>query len=149
MSRPDHPPVEDETLQELDVVLFRSTHKRSTLYALIAQGRFPRPVKIGPRRVAWRKRDVDQWIHDAIAGRPWSGPLQTFPAPAEAGYCEGRAPVPSAGGRTAGHLCDREAREDALRPRGREGQRQPGRSEKRGPMREPSKGGRRDRQSTR
>lgn len=33
----------------------------STLYAKIAKGEFPRPVKIGSRAVAWRERDVKAW----------------------------------------------------------------------------------------
>jgi prophage regulatory protein len=62
-----------EVLESLDAVMRRTASKRSTIYSWIAQGLFPAPVRIGPRRVAWRKQDVDQWIQDAIAGCPWSG----------------------------------------------------------------------------
>ena len=34
---------------------------RSTLYRLIADKRFPRPVRLGPRAVAWRHSDIDAW----------------------------------------------------------------------------------------
>ena len=34
---------------------------RSTLYRLIADKRFPRPVRLGPRAVAWRRSDIDAW----------------------------------------------------------------------------------------
>jgi prophage regulatory protein len=34
---------------------------RSTLYRLIADRQFPRPVRLGPRAVAWRRADVDAW----------------------------------------------------------------------------------------
>ncbi len=34
---------------------------RSTIYRLIANGAFPAPVHIGPRAVAWRWADLDQW----------------------------------------------------------------------------------------
>jgi prophage regulatory protein len=34
---------------------------RSTLYRLIADERFPRPVQLGPRAVAWRRTDIDAW----------------------------------------------------------------------------------------
>lgn len=34
---------------------------RSTLYRLIADGQFPRPVRLGPRAVAWRRSDVEAW----------------------------------------------------------------------------------------
>ena len=32
---------------------------RSTLYRLIADKQFPRPVRLGPRAVAWRRTDVE------------------------------------------------------------------------------------------
>ena len=34
---------------------------RSTLYRLIANEQFPRPVRLGPRAVAWRRTDVEAW----------------------------------------------------------------------------------------
>jgi len=34
---------------------------RSTLYRLIADKQFPRPVRLGPRAVAWRRQDVEAW----------------------------------------------------------------------------------------
>ena len=34
---------------------------RSTLYRLTADERFPRPVRLGPRAVAWRRTDVEAW----------------------------------------------------------------------------------------
>ena len=34
---------------------------RSTLYRLIADKQFPRPVQLGPRAVAWRRQDVVAW----------------------------------------------------------------------------------------
>ncbi|SFR32721.1 helix-turn-helix transcriptional regulator [Litoreibacter janthinus] len=39
---------------------------RSTIYELMAQGSFPRPIKLGPRAVGWRERDVLAWL----AARP-------------------------------------------------------------------------------
>lgn len=35
---------------------------RSTLYLKIAEGEFPRPVRLGKRAVAWREADVLDWI---------------------------------------------------------------------------------------
>jgi prophage regulatory protein len=35
---------------------------RSTLYALVAKGQFPAPVRIGIRAVAWRTSDLDAWL---------------------------------------------------------------------------------------
>ena len=34
---------------------------RSTIYRLIADQKFPCPVRLGPRAVAWRRSDLDQW----------------------------------------------------------------------------------------
>jgi prophage regulatory protein len=34
---------------------------RSTIYRLIANRKFPSPVRLGPRAVAWRRTDLDQW----------------------------------------------------------------------------------------
>lgn len=34
---------------------------RSTLYRLIADEQFPRPVRLGPRAVAWRHADIEAW----------------------------------------------------------------------------------------
>lgn len=34
---------------------------RSTIYRLIADRKFPSPVRLGPRAVAWRRSDLDQW----------------------------------------------------------------------------------------
>ncbi|MDE2761598.1 MAG: AlpA family phage regulatory protein [Gemmatimonadota bacterium] len=42
---------------------------KASLYRWIRSGRFPPPIKLGPRRVGWRREDVDAWI----AGRPNKG----------------------------------------------------------------------------
>jgi prophage regulatory protein len=34
---------------------------RSTIYRLMAEHQFPNPVRLGPRAVAWRSTDLDQW----------------------------------------------------------------------------------------
>lgn len=43
-------------------VIERTGLSRSTLYTLIANGRFPAPVRIATRAVAWHEADVDAWI---------------------------------------------------------------------------------------
>jgi prophage regulatory protein len=40
--------------------------KRSSLYAKVAEGRFPEPVKIGVRASAWRLSDVIRWIESPM-----------------------------------------------------------------------------------
>lgn len=34
---------------------------RSTIYRMIAESKFPRPVRLGTRAVAWRRADLDRW----------------------------------------------------------------------------------------
>ena len=35
---------------------------RSTIYAMMAEGAFPKPVKLGKRAVGWPARTVADWI---------------------------------------------------------------------------------------
>ena len=35
---------------------------RSTIYKLISDERFPPPLKLSQRAVAWRLLDIEQWI---------------------------------------------------------------------------------------
>lgn len=38
----------------------------SQTYELVKQGRFPAPVKLGPRCVRWRMGDLRRWLADPI-----------------------------------------------------------------------------------
>ena len=42
--------------------------KKSTIYKLIQEGRFPQPIKVTPRLSAWPGAKVNAWIEQAIAG---------------------------------------------------------------------------------
>ena len=44
----------------------RTGLSRSSLYNLIKEGRFPRPVQISDRSVAWVSDDIDVWINTRI-----------------------------------------------------------------------------------
>ncbi|MGX0975927.1 prophage regulatory protein [Roseovarius sp. MBR-51] len=35
---------------------------RSTLYAMMAEGDFPKPIKLGKRAVGWREADIIAWL---------------------------------------------------------------------------------------
>jgi len=37
---------------------------RSTIYRLIAEHKFPYPVRLGARAVAWRRTDLDSWSEE-------------------------------------------------------------------------------------
>lgn len=39
----------------------------SSIYALMSEGRFPKPVTLSIRRVAWVESEVDAWIAERVA----------------------------------------------------------------------------------
>lgn len=41
--------------------------KRSTIYALAKQGRFPAPIKLNSHASAWLEHQVDDWLKAAAA----------------------------------------------------------------------------------
>lgn len=51
----------------LPTVKLRTGWSRSSIYSLMAQGKFPAPVSLGARAVGWIEHEVDQWIASRIA----------------------------------------------------------------------------------
>ena len=47
--------------------------KKSTLYLMISQNRFVRPVRLSARHVAWPETAVLQWVQDRIAAASATG----------------------------------------------------------------------------
>jgi len=44
---------------------------RSTVYSLIKNNAFPKPVKLSARAVGWRQSDIEAWLQSrAIAAQP-------------------------------------------------------------------------------
>jgi len=39
---------------------------RSTIYAMISEGMFPKPVKLGKRAVGWRESEIVAWLESRI-----------------------------------------------------------------------------------
>lgn len=37
---------------------------RSTIYSMVADGSFPKQIKIGRRAVAWREADIVNWMNN-------------------------------------------------------------------------------------
>lgn len=35
---------------------------RSTIYAMMRRGQFPLPIRLSARAVAWRRRDLEDWL---------------------------------------------------------------------------------------
>lgn len=58
-----------DSLIRLDEVKSRTGLSRSTLYAYMSEGRFPAPVTISERCVAWVESEIDAWIAERIAAR--------------------------------------------------------------------------------
>ena len=42
---------------------------RSTIYQMMHEGRFPRPVRLGGRAVAWLETEINDWVDARIAER--------------------------------------------------------------------------------
>ncbi len=56
-----------ETLMRLPKVIQMTGLARSTIYKLISDERFPPPLKLTQRAVAWRLMDIEQWIASRVA----------------------------------------------------------------------------------
>ena len=37
---------------------------RSSIYAMMSEGTFPKPIKLGRRAVGWRSSDIEKWLKD-------------------------------------------------------------------------------------
>jgi prophage regulatory protein len=60
-----------ERFLRIQEVQQRTGLKKSTLYLYIKQGRFPKPVPVTDRLVAWPESEVQAWIEARIkAARP-------------------------------------------------------------------------------
>lgn len=60
---PITPAVGDRLMSVPEVMARVGIKSRSTVYVYIETGVLPRPVKIGPRRVAWLSSTIDSWMH--------------------------------------------------------------------------------------
>ncbi|ALV39583.1 AlpA family transcriptional regulator [Salmonella enterica] len=56
----------NQSLIRLPEVLKRTGFGKAWIYRLISEGRFPAPVKIGIRAVAFVESEVDEWILSVI-----------------------------------------------------------------------------------
>lgn len=58
-------------LERLPSIMQRTALSRSHLYALMKEGKFPKPLKLGVRSVGWRVQDVEAWIASRPEGGSW------------------------------------------------------------------------------
>ena len=42
---------------------------RSTIYTWLKLGRFPKPLKLGSRMIAWRVSDIERWLESKASER--------------------------------------------------------------------------------
>ena len=63
----------DLRILRMSEVVERTTLSASTIYALLAEGRFPRPVRLGPRATGWPEYVIDAWLASRIAARDEMG----------------------------------------------------------------------------
>lgn len=55
------------TILRLAQVMARTALSRSTIYQLIANGKFPKQIKLGAYSVGWIEAEIDEWISLRIA----------------------------------------------------------------------------------
>jgi prophage regulatory protein len=41
--------------------------RRSAIYALMSENKFPKPLKVAGRAVRWRQSDIAAWISEQVA----------------------------------------------------------------------------------
>lgn len=51
----------DKLLRSRDVQA-KTTLSSSTIYDWMQQDKFPKPISLGNKKVAWRESDIDAWI---------------------------------------------------------------------------------------
>jgi prophage regulatory protein len=56
-----------ETILRLPAVKARIGLARSSIYHLISQGRFPRPIALSLRSVGWLESEVNEWLAAQVA----------------------------------------------------------------------------------
>ena len=61
------PTASPEKLLRLSEVLTRVPISRSAWYQGVKTGKFPPPIKLGPKTSAWRESDVNRLIQDLAA----------------------------------------------------------------------------------
>lgn len=53
--------VQGATFLRMPMVVLMTGLGRSTIYRLMAEHKFPSPVRLAKRAIAWRRTDLEQW----------------------------------------------------------------------------------------
>jgi len=57
----------DYKILKLPDVMARTALSRSSIYAFISNGKFPKQLALGERSVGWLEKDIQSWISNRIA----------------------------------------------------------------------------------
>lgn len=55
-----------QQILRLPEVKKRAGLSRASIYALIAQGRFPKQIKLSERAVGWLSTEIDSWVEARV-----------------------------------------------------------------------------------
>src|SRR5262245_967661 len=73
MSSQETQPVPKRKFIRLPHVIESTGLSRSGIYRKIAAAEFPRPVRLGPKSVAWIESEVQEWMADLVSHCASSG----------------------------------------------------------------------------
>lgn len=59
----------NEKILKLPAVIETVGLGRSTIYRMMAEGKFPQSVKLGARAVGWKQSDIDEYLNSLGAGK--------------------------------------------------------------------------------
>lgn len=62
------PPVERRILRRVEVEK-KTGFKRSQIYNLMKEGKFPQSIRLGVRAVGWSSEEIEQWISERLRDR--------------------------------------------------------------------------------
>jgi len=51
---------------KLSEVIEKTALKKSSIYALMSEGKFPKNIKLGARAVAWNAESIEDWMLSKI-----------------------------------------------------------------------------------
>lgn len=51
-----------EKILKLPAVIEATALSRSSIYAFIKEGRFPKPLHLGKRATGWKESEIQEWI---------------------------------------------------------------------------------------
>ncbi|MBL5864342.1 AlpA family transcriptional regulator [Serratia fonticola] len=61
-------PVERRILRRVEVEK-KTGFKRSQIYNLMKEGKFPQSIRLGVRAVGWNSEEIEQWVSEHLQDR--------------------------------------------------------------------------------